>query len=111
VDNTEASGSWIAAVSLGGERVLRMKSESDKDKTFEVLLPSGSAYVQRSVTSGKGYTNNLQLTGGSGTVRYLYKHSILAGGMYFKGRCVPESQRLSVMLRVSLNHVIPQNSP
>lgn len=47
VDNTEASGSWIAAVSLGGERILRMEHEMDKDKSFELLLPSGSAYVQR----------------------------------------------------------------
>ena len=47
VDNTEASGSWIASVSLGGERVLRMNNESDKAKSFDILLPSGSVYVQR----------------------------------------------------------------
>ncbi|KAF8495394.1 hypothetical protein JB92DRAFT_2747830 [Gautieria morchelliformis] len=87
VDNIEASGSWIAAVSLGGERVLRMENEVDKEKSFEILLPSGSVYVQ------------------SNAVRYSYKHSILPGGTYFKGRYVPSSQRISVMLRVSSNSV------
>ena len=53
VDNIGASGSWIAAVSLGGERVLRMDCEEDKDKSFEILLPSGSAYVQRYPTDNK----------------------------------------------------------
>jgi len=46
IDNIEASGSWIAAMSLGGGRILRLEKESD-DNTFELYLPSGSAYVQR----------------------------------------------------------------
>lgn len=45
IDNVNASGSWIAAVSVGGERVLKMEGP----RNFEILLPSGSAYVHKYV--------------------------------------------------------------
>ena len=47
VDNFEASGSWILGLSLGAPRVLRMEKADDENDTFDVLLPSGSVYVQR----------------------------------------------------------------
>jgi alkylated DNA repair protein alkB family protein 7 len=47
VDNIEASGTWILGVSLGAARVLRMVSTSDPEDSFEVLLQSGSVYIQR----------------------------------------------------------------
>ncbi|TFK29803.1 hypothetical protein FA15DRAFT_724744 [Coprinopsis marcescibilis] len=79
VDNVGASGSWILGVSLGDQRLLRMEAVDDSSRTepFELLLPSGSVYLQRD------------------HARYKYKHSILrvpgpGGGQ----------QRLSVMLRV-----------
>ncbi|KAF8590424.1 hypothetical protein K439DRAFT_1403449 [Ramaria rubella] len=90
VDNIDASGSCIAAVSLGGERILKMESETDR-KCFEILLPSGSAYVQRNA------------------IRYSYKHSILPGGREFKGRFVPHSQRVSIMLRDRLFTSLKRN--
>jgi alkylated DNA repair protein alkB homolog 7 len=46
VDNIGASGSWILGVSLGSARILRMARE-DPTELFEVLLPSGSVYIQR----------------------------------------------------------------
>lgn len=50
VDNVEASGSVIAGVSLGDTRVLRMSRATEEgDATFDVLLESGSVYVQRYV--------------------------------------------------------------
>jgi len=50
VDNIEASGTWILGVSLGAARVLRMESTSNPEDSFEVLLPSGSVYIQRRVS-------------------------------------------------------------
>lgn len=47
VDNLEASGSWIMGVSLGCPRVMRLENSEDKDDSFDVLLPSGSVYIQR----------------------------------------------------------------
>jgi alkylated DNA repair protein alkB homolog 7 len=48
VDNTSASGSWIVGVSLGAERTLRMEGPFEGlQRTFDVPLPSGSAYLQR----------------------------------------------------------------
>lgn len=49
VDNIEASGSWILGVSLGFPRVLKMEDCADTTRFFDVLLPSGSVYVQRQV--------------------------------------------------------------
>lgn len=81
VDNLEASGSWIAAVSLGGSRVLRMEDKTNKDNFFELLLTPGSVYVQ------------------SNHVRYSYLHSISLRGRDFEGNQLDQSPRLSVMLR------------
>lgn len=50
VDNLEASGSCIIGASLGGERILRLEKEG---AGWEVLLPSGSVYVQQYVTAQK----------------------------------------------------------
>lgn len=50
VDNVDASGSVIIGVSLGAERVLRLErkeAESEGGDGWEVLLKSGSVYVQK----------------------------------------------------------------
>jgi alkylated DNA repair protein alkB family protein 7 len=39
-----ASGSWILGVSLGAERIMRMEGS---EGMFDVLLPSGSVYLQK----------------------------------------------------------------
>ena len=49
VDNMDASGTWILGVSLGAARVLRMDSPSHPEESFDVLLESGSVYIQRRV--------------------------------------------------------------
>jgi hypothetical protein len=49
VDNLSASGSWILGVSLGDERILRMKDPDNEGKEFSLALPSGSVYLQRSM--------------------------------------------------------------
>lgn len=46
VDNVEASGGMIAGVSLGDTRVLRLSQGTD---VVDVLLESGSVYIQRCV--------------------------------------------------------------
>ncbi|KAG2020445.1 hypothetical protein CC2G_005786 [Coprinopsis cinerea AmutBmut pab1-1] len=81
VDNIEASGTWIMGVSLGDERVLRMEGaagDSDRIEAYELLLPSGSVYLQRDA------------------VRYHYKHSIVRKPQNQLGG---HGQRLSVMFR------------
>ncbi|KIP08164.1 hypothetical protein PHLGIDRAFT_104744 [Phlebiopsis gigantea 11061_1 CR5-6] len=87
VDNTEASGSWILGVSLGSPRGLRLENAEDPSDTFEMILPSGSVYIQRDST------------------RYNYKHSILLRGdvglTRFNG-----GQRLSIMIRVRQNYLV-----
>jgi alkylated DNA repair protein alkB homolog 7 len=50
VDNVGASGSWILGVSLGCERILRMENVEDSTDSFDVLLPSGSVYLQKCVS-------------------------------------------------------------
>jgi len=86
VDNIEASGGTIVGISLGGERVVRFSRVKDENKGegFDVLLPSGSAYVQRD------------------TIRYKYEHSVLKSGV-FRGREVKGGQRLSIMMRDRLS--------
>ncbi|KAG1835656.1 hypothetical protein EV424DRAFT_1468114 [Suillus variegatus] len=79
VDNIEASGTWILGVSLGAARVLRMVSTSNPKESFEVLLPSGSVYLQMQVQD---------------SVRYDYKHSVLKAGGDIKA-----GQRVSIMIR------------
>lgn len=76
VDNIEASGTWILGVSLGAARILRMESTSNPEASFEVLLPSGSVYLQMD------------------SVRYDYKHSVLKAGGDIKA-----GQRVSIMIR------------
>ena len=49
VDNVDASGSWILGVSLGNTRILRLECATDPSDKFEILLPSGSIYIQRHV--------------------------------------------------------------
>ncbi|KAG2348468.1 hypothetical protein BDR05DRAFT_957095 [Suillus weaverae] len=80
VDNIEASGTWILGVSLGAARVLRMESTSNPEDSFEVLLPSGSVYLQMD------------------SVRYDYNHSVLKAGR-FLGCEIKAGQRVSVMVR------------
>jgi alkylated DNA repair protein alkB family protein 7 len=74
IDNTDATGNWIVGVSLGASRILRINGVANSD-SFDVLLPSGSVYIQSDV------------------IRYKYMHSILADAIF-------EGQRLSVMIRV-----------
>jgi alkylated DNA repair protein alkB family protein 7 len=52
IDNLLASGSWILGVSLGAERVLHLESKAGE--SFQVLLPSGSVYIQRHVRTFQG---------------------------------------------------------
>ncbi|KAG2158172.1 uncharacterized protein EDB93DRAFT_1238447 [Suillus bovinus] len=85
VDNIEASGTWILGVSLGAARVLRMESTSNPEDFFEVLLTSGSVYLQMQVQD---------------SVRYDYNHSILKADR-FLGRGITAGQRVSIMVRVS----------
>jgi len=80
VDNVEASGSWILGVSLGAQRIMHMVDLEDSDVSFDVLLPSGSVYLQKD------------------TVRFGFNHSILKKGS-FRGREIKEGPRLSVMIR------------
>ena len=47
IDNLQASGSWILGVSLGAERIMRMESTDCSEDSFDVLLPSGSVYLQQ----------------------------------------------------------------
>lgn len=74
VDNINASGSWILGVSIGDQRLLRLESVGN-NTSFELLLPSGSVYLQ------------------SGDIRYTHKHSI---NYTSKGN---SGQRLSIMIR------------
>jgi len=87
IDNLHASGTWILGVSLGAERIMRMESTGG-EHSFDVLLPSGSVYLQRN------------------TVRFGYKHSILKEGS-FLGREIKSGPRLSIMIRdrLSSNHI------
>ncbi len=47
IDNIHASGSWILGVSLGAERVMRLQSTMNEKDAFDLILPSGSVYVQQ----------------------------------------------------------------
>lgn len=48
VDHLEAFGSWIVGVSLGSDRIFRLEKEiSDQKLVHDVILPSGSVYVQK----------------------------------------------------------------
>ncbi|CEQ40856.1 SPOSA6832_02519 [Sporobolomyces salmonicolor] len=87
VDNLEAFGRTIVGVSLGGERIMRFKQVSGAPEgtmqgpaEFEVLVESGSAYVQQE------------------PLRTHYTHEVLEGGSW-EGRRVGGTQRLSIMLR------------
>lgn len=97
VDNLEASGSWILGVSLGSPRFLRLESEGCEP--FEVLLPSGSVYVQRCVcTHALACSCSLSSTHRD-DVRFNYKHSILKPET--TDNSASNHQRLSIMIRVS----------
>jgi len=85
IDNPQASGTWILGVSLGAERIMRMEDTHD---SFDVLLPSGSVYIQRD------------------TVRFGYSHSILKEGS-FLGREIKPGPRLSILFR---DHLPPERS-
>ncbi|CAE6381294.1 unnamed protein product [Rhizoctonia solani] len=52
VDNVEASGSVIAGISLGDTRILRLSQSTtnSENASFDVLLESGSVYIQRLFT-------------------------------------------------------------
>jgi len=47
IDNLQASGTWILGISLGAERIMRMEVTDGREDSFDVLLPSGSIYLQR----------------------------------------------------------------
>ncbi|KAJ4488482.1 hypothetical protein J3R30DRAFT_3280275 [Lentinula aciculospora] len=82
VDNVSASGRWILGASLGSERILRLENCANSDDAAEILLPSGSVYIQ------------------SDTVRFQYKHSILKNVALTSG----VGQRISIMIRVSSSY-------
>jgi alkylated DNA repair protein alkB family protein 7 len=81
VDNLDASGGTIVGASLGAARILRL----DRDGAgFDVLLPSGSVYMQK------------------GAVRYEYTHAVLGfGESRWEGVPLPRGHRVSFMVRVS----------
>ncbi|GAA6010523.1 hypothetical protein JCM11491_006979 [Sporobolomyces phaffii] len=92
VDNLEAFGRTIVGVSLGGgERVMKFHQVSEPSsasspplprgpKEFEVLVPSGSAYIQQE------------------SLRTHYTHEVFDQSTW-QGRTVGGTQRLSIMLR------------
>lgn len=49
VDHLTAFGAWIASVSLGADRILRLEKLGSEDRStpFDIILPSGSVYVQK----------------------------------------------------------------
>ncbi|KAH7929799.1 hypothetical protein BV22DRAFT_1043721 [Leucogyrophana mollusca] len=91
VDNVSASGSWILGASLGAERIMRMESTSVMEDSFEVLLPSGSVYLQRLLMALIGLLHR-------DSVRFGYRHSILRAGC-FRGREIDGGPRVSIMVR------------
>lgn len=50
VDNVNASGNFILAVSLGSPRLLRLQNNTT-GQTYDQLLEAGSVYIQRFVPS------------------------------------------------------------
>ncbi|PPR08100.1 hypothetical protein CVT24_010561 [Panaeolus cyanescens] len=80
IDNVAASGNWILGVSLGDERILRLRGP-DEAGAFDLNLPSGSVYLQRD------------------SVRFKYKHSIDR-----LPHPHPAHQRLSIMIRDKPSH-------
>ncbi|CUA76002.1 hypothetical protein RSOLAG22IIIB_02008 [Rhizoctonia solani] len=82
IDNVEASGSVIAGISLGDTRILRLSqgTKDSEDTSFDVLLESGSVYIQRD------------------NVRYKWKHEI-PNIACFQGQSIGGGQRMSIMLR------------
>ncbi|KAJ6547061.1 hypothetical protein B0H19DRAFT_1163804 [Mycena capillaripes] len=89
VDNLSASGSWILGVSLGAERLLHLEGPAGESDSFQVLLPSGSVYIQRD------------------SLRFEYKHSIPMRGTY-EGRELHGGQRVSIMIRDRLPGSVPK---
>ncbi|KAF9228581.1 hypothetical protein BS17DRAFT_792695 [Gyrodon lividus] len=78
IDNVSASGVWIMGVSLGVTRMLRMTSTNiATPKIFDIMLPSGSIYLQRD------------------DLRYSWQHAVLRPPDL--GEC---GQRVSIMVRV-----------
>jgi hypothetical protein len=118
VDNVGASGSWILGVSLGGVRTLRLQQLDAPGEPVDVVLPSGSLYIQRWIL------NHLHVDPSSLTcrdiLRYKWKHSILPApvsttpllgqmAMNHMTSCGGIQQRLSVMMRVSGMFGVPEN--
>ncbi|WVW80382.1 hypothetical protein I302_102363 [Kwoniella bestiolae CBS 10118] len=84
VDNLEASGKYICGVSLGGERIMRLRRKDRKDEGWDVRLGSGSVYLQRD------------------SIRYEYEHSILpysTEGSEWNGEKLNQGHRISIMIR------------
>jgi len=78
-DNVYASGVWIMGVSLGATRMLRMASTNiAAPKMFDIMLPSGSVYLQRD------------------DLRYNWRHAVLHPLDSDKSK---RGQRVSIMVR------------
>lgn len=71
-------------VSLGAPRILHLESTGKEGETFDILLDSGSVYLQKD------------------SIRYGYEHSILKNG-FINGIHHEGGQRLSVMIRDTLH--------
>ncbi|KIO29510.1 hypothetical protein M407DRAFT_168580 [Tulasnella calospora MUT 4182] len=82
VDNVEASGKTIIGISLGAARVLRLQpKESERpDECVDILLESGSVYVQ------------------TDSVRYNFVHSVPLEWQ-FRDSSLKPGQRMSIMIR------------
>lgn len=79
IDNTSSSGTWILAISLGAARVLHMEEANAlTPKKFDVLLTSGSVYLQRD------------------NVRYHWKHSLMHP---YESISRARGQRVSIVVR------------
>lgn len=101
IDNIAASGSWILGVSLGGERTLRMEGPTKDHGNFDIVLPSGSVYLQRCTYLVLAYGTGTNVNDARNAMRYTYKHSIVGGST--NGHATSTGQRLSIMIRVCLS--------
>ncbi|KAJ7184269.1 hypothetical protein C8R46DRAFT_883173 [Mycena filopes] len=106
VDNLSASGTWILGVSLGSERLLHLEGQDADTDSFDVLLPSGSVYIQRRVAGTSHTATIILIFLFSDSFRFGYKHSIPLNGTY-EGREIPGGQRLSIMIRVRGRPALP----
>ena len=104
VDNLGASGSWILGLVLGDTRALRFEHVEDPSDVFELLVPSGSVYIQRYDYTSSRIAISKRIRD---TLRYSYKHAVLGRGN-LNGVQYGGGQRLSIMIRVT--NILPNET-